>query len=247
MLLPWVLVGLSALGFVTVKVQVKLLMSIGDGLRKAYPATDPFLYRLQKELQRPLQRLLYLLYVYLAVIAAPWTEGLEGLKNFLRGLLLLLLILSSIWVIETVKVLGQVFDYWIHRHIRDAMLVLYLIDVIALALIVFRVIVYLLLVSSALSIAVDERLFTLVNDLILTLNFFSLLIGLGLVIPLRNAVSSMLLLFDRPFQLGDQIEIQDIAGVVQKVGLFFVKICQGRSTRMYNTTLQGIKSASPSG
>ena len=226
-LLSWSLVALSLFGFFTVKLQVRVLLSIGDGLRRAYPVTDPFLYKLQKTLRVPLQRFAYILYLYLAVIAAPWSEALRGLESFLAGVLLLLLIVSSIFIIEAVAVLRKVAEYWIHRNVADRMMVLYLVDAATVLLVVFRGIVYLALLSSALAITVDQRLFSLVAELILSLNLFSLLIALGLIIPLRNAVSSVLILFDRPFEIGDQVEIQSVAGVVQKVSLFFVDISQG--------------------
>ncbi len=60
----------------------------------------------------------------------------------------------------------------------------------------------------------------------LDLNSFSLLagalgvgIGFGLQDIVRNFISGLILIFERPVQIGDAVEVEDLSGVIRKIGI----------------------------
>lgn len=82
-------------------------------------------------------------------------------------------------------------------------------------------------------VAVLNRLGVETTSLIAVLGAASLAIGLALQGTLSNVAAGLMILFNRPYRIGDVVRIGDMQGVVHRLGLFATEINTGENVRVY--------------
>jgi len=129
--------------------------------------------------------------------------ALDGTFNFLAAILTLII---GIWISARI-------GYWI----RDTLLKLDKLDP-TLPLVAGSVIRYALLVVTIVAVLAQFGVNT--TSIIAVLGAAGLAIGLALQGTLSNVAAGVMLLFLRPFKVGNWIEAANISGTVREIGLF---------------------------
>lgn len=82
-------------------------------------------------------------------------------------------------------------------------------------------------------VAVLNKLGVQTTSLVAVLGAASLAIGLALQGTLGNVAASLVILFTKPFQIGDAVTLGDLGGKVHRLGLFTTEIDDGDNRRVY--------------
>ncbi len=82
-------------------------------------------------------------------------------------------------------------------------------------------------------VAVLNRLGVQTASFITVLGAASLAIGLSLQQTLGNVASGLMILFNKPYRIGDIVAVGDVKGTVHRLGLFATEIDNGDNVRVY--------------
>ncbi len=82
-------------------------------------------------------------------------------------------------------------------------------------------------------VAIINRLGVATASFITVLGAASLSIGLALQGTLGNVASGLMLLFTKPYRIGDSVHVGEISGTVHRLGVFSTEIDSGDNVRVY--------------
>ncbi|MEI9905857.1 MAG: mechanosensitive ion channel family protein [Asticcacaulis sp.] len=82
-------------------------------------------------------------------------------------------------------------------------------------------------------VAIMNRLGVATASFITVLGAASLSIGLALQGTLGNVASGLMLLFTKPYRIGDSVHVGEISGTVHRLGVFSTEIDSGDNVRVY--------------
>ena len=164
-------------------------------------------------LRGPLKFVLFLLFLHIGLQVFTWPPWIE---NWLRKGLYVAVAVSFTYMI--IKLVDMIVDHWRQRTMLsdDRSFNDQLFPLVKKTLKFFVVVVSVLVTSDNLGLKL--------TSVIASLSIGSLALGLAAQDTLANFFGAFAILVDKPFRLGDQIQLSGVEGVVETIGL--------RSTRV---------------
>jgi MscS family membrane protein len=218
-----IFVGIMLFGYLFKTALSKLLTAIMFGLAKRYYG-EVSKADFKRLLVTPLEFLTFLVFLYIAfdrlhypveVIGLP-EKGEIGLKRILERIYSLFLIVSLTWVaLRLVDFFGLIFKTRAERTLSklDDQLVPF-----------FKDFTKVILVFISFFVILSTVFHVNVTKLLAGLGVGGLALAFAAKESLENLLASFTIFLDQPFVVGDQVEVGEISGIVEKIGF--------RSTRI---------------
>lgn len=171
-------------------------------------------------LNRPFINLINLLALYfsLSIISFPPEWEMAQVNEFgIRYLLHTLFVVALIWYIAALFLRATVFMEYAYHHLEDVSISK---DLATFLKELTRVLIYITAFFAILAKAFEVNITALVTSL----GIGGLAIALAAQDTLANLIGSFIIYLDKPFQVGELIELGEIKGTVEKIGFRTTRI-----------------------
>ncbi len=215
-----IVIGTILLAFILKRILSKYIASIlYIPVRRAFPKVDkkPFV----DLVVQPLEMFLVILVSIIALDKLNFPEGLNfkiyhvTSQEVIESIFIGILIIAFIWLIlRVIDFIGMVLEEKANiTDKEDAQLIFFFKDF-------FKVIVVIIGIVLILKFCFNAH----IGQLVTGLSIVGAALALAAKESLENLIASFIIFFDKPFVTGDQVRINNFAGIVERIGL--------RSTRI---------------